>query len=155
MSATQMADRCPGSIALGAARLDGYRFRINTHGSANIVPDAMSDVYGVLWQCVPRDFTTLDRYEGVRVRNYLRRYVVEKIAPDTSNVLLCPMPGLVTAIHVSEGDVVRAGDSLCVVEAMKMENILRAERNATVSAIRAAAGESLPVDAVILEFSPE
>ncbi|MGI9407197.1 MAG: biotin/lipoyl-containing protein, partial [Hyphomicrobiaceae bacterium] len=77
----------------------------------------------------------------------------EKIVPDTSNVLLCPMPGLVTAIHVKAGDKVQAGDPLCVVEAMKMENILRAERDATVAAIRANAGESLAVDAVIMEFT--
>jgi len=76
----------------------------------------------------------------------------EKIAPDTSNVLLCPMPGLVTAIHVAAGDTVQAGDPLCVVEAMKMENILRAERNATVAKLCAEPGESLAVDAVIMEF---
>ncbi|MGI9407199.1 MAG: gamma-glutamylcyclotransferase family protein [Hyphomicrobiaceae bacterium] len=76
MSAPQMADRCPGAVALGPTRLPGYRFRINTHGSANIVPDAGSGVHGVLWNCAPRDLKTLDLYEGVRVRNYLRRHVV-------------------------------------------------------------------------------
>ena len=77
----------------------------------------------------------------------------EKVAPDTSKLLLCPMPGLVKAINVAEGQEVKAGDSLCVVEAMKMENILRAERDGVVKALKAKAGDSLAVDAVIMEFA--
>jgi propionyl-CoA carboxylase alpha chain len=76
----------------------------------------------------------------------------EKQAADTSKALTCPMPGLVRAIHVSEGEEVQAGQQLCTVEAMKMENVLRAERNATVKAIKARPGDSLAVDAVIMEF---
>jgi propionyl-CoA carboxylase alpha chain len=76
----------------------------------------------------------------------------EKKAADTSKALTCPMPGLVRAIHVSEGEDVQAGQQLCTVEAMKMENVLRAERNATVKAIKAKPGDSLAVDAVIMEF---
>jgi propionyl-CoA carboxylase alpha chain len=76
----------------------------------------------------------------------------EKKAADTSKALTCPMPGLVRAIHVSEGEDVQAGQQLCTVEAMKMENVLRAERNATVKAIKARPGDSLAVDAVIMEF---
>jgi len=76
----------------------------------------------------------------------------EKEAPDTSKMLLCPMPGLVVTIHVSEGQEVKAGEALCVVEAMKMENILRAERDSTVSKILVEPGDSLAVDAVIMEF---
>ena len=76
-----------------------------------------------------------------------------KEPPDTSKYLLCPMPGLVVSICVSEGDEVAAGDSLCVVEAMKMENVLKAERDAEVSKIVAKPGDSLNVDAVILEFA--
>ncbi len=76
----------------------------------------------------------------------------EKIIPDTSNLLLCPMPGLVKVIHVKTGQQIKAGDALCVVEAMKMENILRAERDATISAVKAAEGDNLAVDAVIMEF---
>jgi propionyl-CoA carboxylase alpha subunit len=68
-------------------------------------------------------------------------------------VLLCPMPGLVKAINVAEGQEVQPGDSLVVVEAMKMENILRAERKALVKKINAKAGDSLAVDAVIMEFA--
>jgi propionyl-CoA carboxylase alpha chain len=63
------------------------------------------------------------------------------------------MPGLVKAIHVSEGQEVKAGDNLAIVEAMKMENLLRAERDGTVKKINAKAGDSLAVDAVILEFA--
>ncbi len=77
----------------------------------------------------------------------------EKAAPDTSKYLLCPMPGLVKAINVAEGAQVQAGDALAVVEAMKMENILRAERDAIVKTVNAKAGDSLAVDAVILEFA--
>ncbi|MBM9594158.1 acetyl-CoA carboxylase biotin carboxylase subunit [Roseitranquillus sediminis] len=76
----------------------------------------------------------------------------EKQAPDTSRMLLCPMPGLVVRIEVDEGDEVQEGQALCTVEAMKMENILRAERKAVVTKVNAAPGDSLAVDDVILEF---
>ena len=75
-----------------------------------------------------------------------------KIPPDTSKLLLCPMPGLVVSIDVAEGEEVKAGQRLAIVEAMKMENILRAERDGVVSVIKAKAGDSLAVDAVIMEF---
>ncbi len=76
----------------------------------------------------------------------------EKVAPDTSKMLLCPMPGLVVKLNVSEGDEVQEGQALCTVEAMKMENILRAEKTGVVSKINAAPGDSLAVDDVIMEF---
>lgn len=75
-----------------------------------------------------------------------------KAPPDTSKLLLCPMPGLVVRIDVAEGDEVFDGQALAMVEAMKMENVLRAERKAVVKAIRAKAGDSLAVDDVIMEF---
>jgi propionyl-CoA carboxylase alpha subunit len=75
-----------------------------------------------------------------------------KAPPDTSKFLLCPMPGLVVSLAVSEGQQVAAGDTLCVVEAMKMENVLKAERDGIVAKIKAKPGDSLNVDAVILEF---
>jgi propionyl-CoA carboxylase alpha chain len=75
-----------------------------------------------------------------------------KAPPDTSKYLLCPMPGLVVSLSVAEGDEVKAGQALAVVEAMKMENILRAERDGVVAALNAAPGDSLAVDDVILEF---
>lgn len=76
----------------------------------------------------------------------------EKIAPDTSKVLLCPMPGLIVKINVEVGDEVQDGQPLCTVEAMKMENILRAEKKSVIAKINAAVGDSLAVDHVILEF---
>ncbi len=82
----------------------------------------------------------------------LARHMIEKIPPDLSKFLLAPMPGLLTQLLVAPGDKVEAGQPLAVVEAMKMENILRAERSATVKAANFAPGESLAVDAAILEF---
>ncbi|MCT4559680.1 MAG: acetyl/propionyl/methylcrotonyl-CoA carboxylase subunit alpha [Pelagimonas sp.] len=76
----------------------------------------------------------------------------EKLPPDTSKMLLCPMPGLIVKVDVEVGDEVQEGQALCTVEAMKMENILRAERKGKVSKINAAAGDSLAVDDVIMEF---
>ncbi len=82
----------------------------------------------------------------------LARHMIEKIPPDMSRFLLAPMPGLLTRIEVAEGEKVEAGQPLAVVEAMKMENILRAEKAGVVKAINFAAGDSLAVDAAILEF---
>ncbi len=82
----------------------------------------------------------------------LTRHMIEKVPPDLSKFLICPMPGLLVALHVGEGDKVEAGQPLAVVEAMKMENILRAEKSATVKKVNAKAGDSLAVDAVILEL---
>jgi propionyl-CoA carboxylase alpha chain len=76
-----------------------------------------------------------------------------KVAADTGKELLCPMPGLVKAIAVSVGQEVKAGEILCIVEAMKMENVLRAERDAIVKSLKAKEGDSLAVDAVIMEFA--
>ncbi len=76
----------------------------------------------------------------------------EKLAPDTSKMLLCPMPGLIVKIDVEVGQEVQEGQALCTVEAMKMENILRAERKSVVSKINAGPGDSLAVDEVIMEF---
>ena len=82
----------------------------------------------------------------------LTKHMIEKVPPDLSKFLICPMPGLLVALHVAEGDKVEAGQPLAVVEAMKMENILRAEKSATVKKVNAKQGESLAVDAVILEL---
>ncbi len=82
----------------------------------------------------------------------LAHHMIEKIPPDMSRFLICPMPGLITAINVAAGDKVEAGQPLAVVEAMKMENILRAPKAATVKMVEAKPGDSLAVDAVIMEF---
>ncbi|MCB1477175.1 MAG: biotin/lipoyl-binding protein, partial [Rhodobiaceae bacterium] len=100
-------------------------------------------------------------YRGVATKVYVYTEYEAKLAalmpykepPDTSKFLLCPMPGLVVSINVEEGQEVKAGEILAVVEAMKMENVLRAERDGTVSQINVKAGDSLAVDAVIMEFA--
>ena len=81
------------------------------------------------------------------------QHLIEKIPPDLSKFLLCPMPGLLMRLDVAAGDKVEAGQPLAVVEAMKMENILRAEKAGTVKTINAKTGDSLAVDAVILEMA--
>lgn len=96
---------------------------------------------------------------SAEVRVYTRReaelaaLMPERLEADTGKQLLCPMPGLVKAISVSVGQEVKAGEPLCIVEAMKMENVLRAERDGTISKVHAKEGDSLAVDAVILEFA--
>jgi propionyl-CoA carboxylase alpha subunit len=74
-------------------------------------------------------------------------------ASDSGKKLLCPMPGLVVSIAVSEGQEVKAGETLAVIEAMKMQNVLRAEQDGTIKKIYATAGATLAVDALILEFA--
>ena len=82
----------------------------------------------------------------------LALHMIEKIPPDLSRYLICPMPGLITAVNVEAGDKVEAGQPLAIVEAMKMENILRAEKSGIVKIVNAKAGDSLAVDAIILEM---
>ena len=79
-------------------------------------------------------------------------HLIEKIPPDLSRFLLCPMPGLLMRLDVGEGDKVEIGQPLAVIEAMKMENILRAEKSGLVKTINAKPGDSLAVDAIILEI---
>ncbi len=100
-------------------------------------------------------------HQGVSVaaRVYTQReaelvaYMPKKKDAGAAKHLLCPMPGLVKTIDVVEGQEVKAGEALCMVEAMKMENVLRAERDVTVKKILAKPGDSLAVDAVIMEFA--
>jgi propionyl-CoA carboxylase alpha chain len=109
-------------------RRDGVHWRLTTHGRTHralVLPAAVAP---------------------------LARHMLEKVPPDLSKFLLAPMPGLLTQLLVAPGDKVEAGQPLAVVEAMKMENILRAQRTGTVKAANYAAGDSLAVDAAILEF---
>lgn len=100
-------------------------------------------------------------HQGVDVtaRVYTQReaelvaFMPKKKDAGASKHLLCPMPGLVKTVDVAEGQEVKAGEALCMVEAMKMENVLRAERDVTVKKILAKPGDSLAVDAVIMEFA--
>ena len=87
-----------------------------------------------------------------KLQSELAQYMIKKDPPDTSKILMCPMPGLIVKIDVEVGDLVQEGQSLCTVEAMKMENILRAERATRVKKINANAGDSLAVDETIMEF---
>ncbi len=95
---------------------------------------------------------TVDAYVFTQREAELVKLMPEKVAADTSKKLLCPMPGLVIAIAVGEGQEVKTGEPLAIVEAMKMENILRADRDVTVKKVNAKKGDSLAVDAVIMEF---
>jgi propionyl-CoA carboxylase alpha chain len=100
------------------------------------------------------------RYRGAdfEVKTYTARQagfaqlMPVKEAPDTSKLLLCPMPGLIVAMNVLVGDEVEEGQAICTVEAMKMENVLRAERKSKVAKVNAQSGDSLAVDDVIVEF---
>jgi len=83
---------------------------------------------------------------------HLAEHMIEKIPPDLSKMLICPMPGLLVKLHVGQGEEVQLGQPLATVEAMKMENILRAEKAGTIAKINASEGESLAVDEVILEL---
>ena len=83
----------------------------------------------------------------------LAKHMIEKTPPDMSKFLLSPMPGLLVSLAVKEGQEVKAGQELAVVEAMKMENLLRAERDGKVLSLKAKAGDSLAVDQVIMEFA--
>jgi propionyl-CoA carboxylase alpha chain len=82
----------------------------------------------------------------------LASLMLEKLPPDTSKLLLCPMPGLIVKLNVQKGDKIEEGQALAIVEAMKMENVLRAEKAGVVSKIPVAVGDSLAVDEVIMEF---
>ena len=73
--------------------------------------------------------------------------------PDTSNMLLCPMPGSLIKLFVAEGDIVEAGQTLCIVEAMKMENALIAEKRCKIEKLFSGEGDILSVDATIMTFA--
>jgi propionyl-CoA carboxylase alpha chain len=104
-------------------------------------------------------FDLVHRGTAARARVYTEREAAAaRLMPapraaDTGKVLRCPMPGLVRAIAVAEGQEVKAGETVAIVEAMKMENVLRAERDGVVKAVKAKPGDSLAVDAVIVEFA--
>jgi propionyl-CoA carboxylase alpha chain len=117
------------------------------------------DEHAVQVRMVPNGFQLA--YRGVRARAYvhtereaaLARLMPVKAAADSGKQVRCPMPGLVLSLAVTEGQEVKAGETLAVVEAMKMENVLRAERDGTVKKILVEPGDSVAVDAVILEFA--
>jgi propionyl-CoA carboxylase alpha chain len=146
----------------GHALVDGERIEGTMHwqpGDRAATATANGAAYSLAvakgrnaWQITTRGATHKVAVYPAHVAE-LTRHMIEKVPPDLSKYLICPMPGLLTALNVGEGDKVEAGQSLAVVEAMKMENILRAEKAGTVKSINAKPGDSLPVDAVILEFA--
>ncbi len=110
-------------------------------------------------RAVPNGFELA--YHGIEVKafvytereaRYARLMPLKKLSGSEKSVR-CPMPGLIVSLAVAEGQEVKAGETLAVVEAMKMENILRAERDGTIKTIRVKKGDSVAVDAVILEFA--
>ncbi|MEL6437223.1 MAG: acetyl/propionyl/methylcrotonyl-CoA carboxylase subunit alpha [Pseudomonadota bacterium] len=101
----------------------------------------------ISWRGFSADALAIPRHVAA-----LEKLMPEKAEVDTSGMLLCPMPGLVVSINVAVGDQIAAGGTLAIVEAMKMENVLRAERDVTIKAINCVPGDSLAVDDVIMEF---
>jgi len=123
--------------------------KIDGHGVV-----AQLDRKGIAWTII-RQGAALEMRVVARHTGALAALMPVKEAADLSQFLLSPMPGLLVAIAVAEGQAVKAGEELAVVEAMKMENVLRAERDGTVKKIHAAPRDSLAVDQIILEFAVE
>jgi propionyl-CoA carboxylase alpha chain len=140
---------------------DGHRIRVTSDWTPG-QPLARLDVDGDLVVLkvgkIPSGFRIRTRGADLKVhvrtprQAELAKLMPEKLPPDTSKYLLCPMPGVVVKINVEDGQEVQEGQALATVEAMKMENILRAERKAVVKKITAVAGASLKVDEIIMEF---
>ncbi len=150
-SAEFMLARLDGSAPvelIGRWQPGQIRFRGTVDGRRHIVQIARS---GRDWLLTTRGASHNAQVYPAHVAE-LTRHMIEKIPPDLSKYLIAPMPGLLTALNVKQGDHVEAGQPLAVVEAMKMENILRAQKPGTVAKVAAQPGDSLAVDAVILEF---
>ena len=136
---TGTTDWQPGMV-LAAANGNGENLAIQLRRTSSAI-----------WALTTRGKT----HEGLAVPARLAPlldHMIEKEPPDLSKMLICPMPGLLVKLHVAEGDEVQPGQPLATVEAMKMENILRAEKEGTIASINAAEGDSLQVDEVILEL---
>ncbi len=156
LTASISADRDGATVSM-----DGTDYRVASDWTPGD-PLARLDVDGeeIVVKTAPRPAGMRMRHRGADLEVLVRtprqfelsKHMLEKIAPDTSKLLLCPMPGLIVSINVAEGDEVQEGQALCTVEAMKMENVLRAEKSGTVSKVNAEAGASLAVDDVIMEF---
>ena len=141
-------DEGEGHEVIGRGRPGEPLFKGSIDGRARTVQIAR---LGRQWRLTTRGASHLADILPEHVA-LLSRHMIEKAPPDLSRYLICPMPGLLTALNVGVGDRVEAGQPLAVVEAMKMENILRAEKAGVVKKVDATPGDSLAVDAVILEF---
>ena len=152
----------PREDAVDVVFADGRRLRVDspwTPGEPVWRGDIEEKPVVVQVRAILNGFALAHRGVAVAARVYTQReaalaaLMIERKGADQSRALLCPMPGLVKSIAVREGQEVKAGEPLCMVEAMKMENVLLAERDATVKKILAREGDSLAVDAVIMEFA--
>jgi len=152
-----LADKSGASVSFA----DGQTLRVASDWKPGMpLVEATADEAPLTFKAAPITSGYRVRHRGadinLRIRtprqHALAAHMLEKIAPDTSKMLLCPMPGLVVALNVAQGDEIQEGQALCTVEAMKMENVLKAERSGVVKKINAQAGASLAVDDVIMEF---
>ena len=137
------------SIRISGDWLPGKKLANMTAGDKNLVIKINKTTGGFRMRTRGADLKVLVRTPR---QAELSKHMQEKLPPDTSKMLLCPMPGLIVKIDVEIGQEVQAGQPLCTVEAMKMENILRAERKGVVAKINSSVGDSLAVDDIILEF---
>jgi propionyl-CoA carboxylase alpha chain len=128
-------------------------------GEALWVGTVDSDPVAVQVRPVPNGFDLMHRSADVRVYVFtereaeVARLVPARVAADGGKAVRCPMPGQVVSVAVAEGQEVKVGEALAVVEAMKMENVLRAERDGVIKRVHVRPGDSLAVDAVMLEFA--
>lgn len=137
------------SIRISGDWLPGKKLANMTAGDKNLVIKINKMTGGFRMRTRGADLKVLVRTPR---QAELSKHMQEKLPPDTSKMLLCPMPGLLVKIDVEIGQEVQEGQPLCTVEAMKMENILRAERKGVVAKINSSVGDSLAVDDIILEF---
>ena len=137
------------SIRISGDWLPGKKLANMTAGDKNLVIKINKITGGFRMRTRGADLKVLVRTPR---QAELSKHMQEKLPPDTSKMLLCPMPGLIVKIDVETGQEVQEGQPLCTVEAMKMENILRAERIGVVAKINSSVGDSLAVDDIILEF---
>ncbi|MFB9949343.1 acetyl-CoA carboxylase biotin carboxylase subunit [Rhizobium puerariae] len=125
-----------------------------SHAAFHVGGEVMGVKVNLVGQAIRLRWRGMDvaaRVRSPRVAE-LARLMPVKLPPDTSRMLLCPMPGVITSVAVKAGDAVEAGQTLATVEAMKMENVLKAERQGVVKRVAAAPGQSLAVDELIMEF---
>jgi propionyl-CoA carboxylase alpha chain len=133
---------------LGEWRLGEPLFRATVNGAPVCI---QIDRVGIAYRMLHRGCEVEARVLSAAAAR-LKRHMIEKPPPDLSKFLLSPMPGLLVSLVVAPGQAVKRGEPLAVVEAMKMENVLRAPRDGTVAKLLAAPGDGLAVDQPILEF---
>jgi propionyl-CoA carboxylase alpha chain len=156
------AERFHVTLGKGHAMVDGVRIAGTCDWRPGMVQATATDGKGLTlgliverignqWKVTTRGAAHTALVLPLRLARH-ESLMLEKVPPDLSRLLICPMPGMLVKLHVAEGETVQPGQPLATVEAMKMENILRAEKEGVIARINAAEGESLAVDAVILEL---